>query len=654
MLEEQLRTIQLFREHYNPQMTDKLVIYGTGINAEAVIKSCNDYPIVGLMDASKTGQNFWGKQVLSEQEVLDIGVHLIVVIARPAVHTIIYKRLQSWSEKYGIQILNIWGEKIADKILKDKCESPYFDISYKQLLSQIEKYDVITFDIFDTLVTRKVYEPQDVFLILDREYEGRFPFVFSDERKRAELELLSQGEPNIYQIYQQMRKNNPCLSKKECQSLLSREVQKECQILTPRKKMLECLKYCEEKQKRVFLVSDMYLPEEIQKDILTQLDITQYEKIFVSCDYGVSKRNGLFRIVKEYVGYKCTYLHIGDNVEADGAAENEEMGLFLIMSPLHMMEISTYSSILTYLELLETRIMLGLLLSEVFNNPFILENSHGKPSIVKKWSFGYAFIAPLVFSFVIWMLNKLESKAIILFSARDGWFIQKIYHLLKEKFQMDNLPKDEYLLISRKAMMLLDESNNRDRKNRYLCYLSGFHLEKFEKIYFFDFMSRGTCHYYLETLIGRKLCGLYFQKSISCDEEKNQLRVETYYEEKSPQDTQKNIFALCDFLECIFTSFEPSFLEIDELGRAVYSKERRSDEQLSSVKEIHQGIWDYSQQFIEVMGSVPKQIPPVEFGDKILGFISSSRSKIFIPELESIVLDDVDNGDKNVGLDALV
>ena len=54
MLEEQLKTIQLFRENYCSKTAEPLVIYGTGINAEAVVKSCEDYPIAGLMDASKT------------------------------------------------------------------------------------------------------------------------------------------------------------------------------------------------------------------------------------------------------------------------------------------------------------------------------------------------------------------------------------------------------------------------------------------------------------------------------------------------------------------------------------------------------------------------------------------------------------------------
>ena len=47
-----MRTVRIFRENYTPDPAEKMVIYGTGIHAEAVISSCKDYPIEGLMDVS--------------------------------------------------------------------------------------------------------------------------------------------------------------------------------------------------------------------------------------------------------------------------------------------------------------------------------------------------------------------------------------------------------------------------------------------------------------------------------------------------------------------------------------------------------------------------------------------------------------------------
>ncbi len=55
MLKEQEKTVQIFRKCLEGRKQEKLVIYGTGMNAEAVVRHCPDYRIEGLMDAAKTG-----------------------------------------------------------------------------------------------------------------------------------------------------------------------------------------------------------------------------------------------------------------------------------------------------------------------------------------------------------------------------------------------------------------------------------------------------------------------------------------------------------------------------------------------------------------------------------------------------------------------
>ena len=56
MLLEQQKTVQTFQKSFPFDSMERFVIYGTGINAEAIVKSCGEYPIVGLMDASKNGE----------------------------------------------------------------------------------------------------------------------------------------------------------------------------------------------------------------------------------------------------------------------------------------------------------------------------------------------------------------------------------------------------------------------------------------------------------------------------------------------------------------------------------------------------------------------------------------------------------------------
>ena len=657
MHEELEKTVKIFREHYIPDSVEPMVIYGTGLLTEAVVTSCADYPIEGLMDAARTGETLWGKKVLSEAEAKEAGIRLVVVAARPAVHTIIYKRLQKWSEQCSVRILDIQGNDISEKGKKKIYDSPYFEKSYEQLLQEIDRHDVISFDIFDTLLTRKVYEPRDVFALLDCEYKDKYPFVFSIERELAQQELSRTEEPDIHQIYRKMRENNPCLSSEECETLKEREIWMERQILTPRRRMLDFLKYCVEKGKIIYLVTDMYLPEKILEGILRQFGVTRYHKLFVSCEYKVTKQNGLFQEMKRHAPSGCTYLHIGDHPVADGEmARKNGIDDFGILSPLRMMELSSYSQLLVHVEGLEGRIMLGLLMSEVFQDPFAMYHSGGKPKISMSKSFGYVFLAPLILSFMVWMLGQVKGdrRAAILFSARDGWLPEQLYRMMTRAFRLSGLPESNYLLISRRAVLQLDEPDKWVQRKRYQKYLEDFHLEAYERVYFFDFMSRGTCQYHLEKLLHRELQGLYFQKSKSGEAGKDALAVKRYYKEENAVDSERHIFGVCDFLECILTAFTPSFIEFSEEFQPIYEEERRTKEQIACVRDIQEGIKDYCRQFTEILTCLPEQMPPVDFCDEMLQLMGADYSRIAVLQIKEMILDDAVCKDKNTGRDALM
>lgn len=654
MLQEQERTIELFRANLKCIRQEKLVIYGTGINAEAVVKHCRDYQIVGLMDAAKTDERMWGLQVLSEEEILKEKVKYVVVVARPAVHSVIYKRIREWSEKNRIFVCDIYGKNLADKIKNTKKESVYFDISYEMLIKEVEKHEVVSFDIFDTLLARDVYEPKDVLLLLDMEYAGRLSFPFFQERVKAEQELLADGEPDLYQIYERIRRQHH-LTEEECHEMLEREVEKEKQLLCVRREMRDCFQYCLDSGKSVYLVSDMYFTKRILREILEGFGIHGYKEIIVSCEHGCSKRHGLFQVLKKEVGNR-SWIHIGDSHEADCLAPIKNGGdAFEVMSPIRMMEISTYDTLLVHTENIETRVMLGMLAAGVFNNPFALYHSDGKPKVEELYDFGYFFIAPVLASFMLWMFSVLEGNedTLLIFSARDGWLLQKIYHIFTEAFYRKDLPEDIYLLISREAISIVSEGGEKFREERtnYLNYLKQLNLEKYKRLYFFDFMSRGTCQSKLEEILGRKMQGVYFQRSLSGDTKKDSLDVLSFFREVNAQEKDLRIFAMCDFLECILTSPNPSLYKMDCHGNPVYEKEQRSKEQMESVAEIHRGILAYCRKFAEILGRLRDKTVSPEFCDEILSCTESTVSQIRIPQLLEFRLDDSALPGKNVGYD---
>ena len=127
-----------------------------------------------------------------------------------------------------------------------------------------------------------------------------------------------------------------------------------------------------------------------------------------------------------------------------------------------------------------------------------------------------------------------------------------------------------------------------------------------------------------------------------------------YFKERSAHEKDLRIFALCDFLECIFTSYLPSFYRISREGEYVYETEKRTESQLEILKKIHSGIFQYCKEFAEIFTELPGDMPSSEFCDEILKFTSSEYSRTEIPELKDFMLDDWLGGDKNTGMDALM
>lgn len=71
MKREQEEVVRVFRDTYDPNGKEAIVIYGTGINAEAVLTNCKDYPVVGVMDVARTGELFCGFRIMSLDEVVE-------------------------------------------------------------------------------------------------------------------------------------------------------------------------------------------------------------------------------------------------------------------------------------------------------------------------------------------------------------------------------------------------------------------------------------------------------------------------------------------------------------------------------------------------------------------------------------------------------
>ncbi len=179
-------------------------------------------------------------------------------------------------------------------------------------------YDIVSFDIFDTLLFRPFSEPVDLFWFLG---EALGIMNVKDIRQRMEKKarehcFAEKGhyEVTLKEIWEQMEAETGVSAK---QGMLEEEfLEKKFCYANPF--MLEVFRELKKRGKRIIIVSDMYLPANVLEELLQKNGFSGYEKLYVSCEYGKNKAGGsLFGLVRQE--NPGNMVHIGDNLHSDVA-----------------------------------------------------------------------------------------------------------------------------------------------------------------------------------------------------------------------------------------------------------------------------------------------------------------------------------------------
>lgn len=223
--------------------------------------------------------------------------------------------VQHWILKKDMAVLNDTGSVKKNSNFKYIAYPEYEKCcreSNSELLEKCYGYDVISFDIFDTLIFRAVEKPTDIFRLLEIEYNL---IDFTSIRKEVERELRSKKlELSIYDIYEKIEEK--CMIPKD--EGVQKELELEKKVCFANKYMSEIVEKLLKKNKRVIAVSDMYLPKELMRELLDSCGYQGIEEIFVSCDLGKGKSGGgLQKCVMYKIGCDKKYIHIGDNIVSD-------------------------------------------------------------------------------------------------------------------------------------------------------------------------------------------------------------------------------------------------------------------------------------------------------------------------------------------------
>lgn len=199
----------------------------------------------------------------------------------------------------------------------------------KDTLEKHTEIKAVSFDIFDTLLFRISVIPDRVFWYMYRKYRNAFPSfttvgdwvssrkIAEQEARRISKEIDGHEEISLADIYRHLPTaySNP-------QKLMQLEIDSECELGFLNTEILEILQYIRTNcQKKIFLISDMYLNSQQIEKILTSngFDLSLIQMLYVSSETKCNKNTSkLFQFVLNAELLKpYELLHIGDNLQSD-------------------------------------------------------------------------------------------------------------------------------------------------------------------------------------------------------------------------------------------------------------------------------------------------------------------------------------------------
>lgn len=207
------------------------------------------------------------------------------------------------------------------KLLIDMSESErrmQGGISIEETVSRLSRYDVISFDIFDTLILRPFSAPTDLFHFLGPELG--IPDI---KRIRTEQEAAARRicwrenghyEVVLQDIWHQMEREIGTPAGQGMQ--LEQSLEWEFCYANPF--MQEVFHRLQSMGKTILVISDMYLSNEFLAKLLDKNGYKNIAGLYVSCERGCGKGDGgLFSLVRRDWQGSGRLIHVGDNEYSD-------------------------------------------------------------------------------------------------------------------------------------------------------------------------------------------------------------------------------------------------------------------------------------------------------------------------------------------------
>jgi predicted HAD superfamily hydrolase len=320
------------------------------------------------------------------------------------------------------------------------------------LMIVADQQDVVSLDMFDTMVTRRLTSPADVFAEVEKRLVSQYGAKnkgFAKERETVELALYSErgdiGREDVSHamIYDKLKKYP------EEARFIERDV--ELDVLVASKDMLRFARQLNQLNKPWIVVSDMYLPKEFLETALAKCGFAGWRDVYVSCEFNATKHSGsIWKHVAQKYNIK-KMLHVGDNAHSDMSVPS---GLGITTLP--------YPRLATYNH--TGAALTPDLLPYSYLNRYVELNMPEEVTDDDRWTaLGASMGSIFISAFLLWIVERVKATGIkrIYFCARDGHLLHRAWNSTAFPRTMPSL-EVRYLNVSRAPLQLArgyEESN---------------------------------------------------------------------------------------------------------------------------------------------------------------------------------------------------
>lgn len=378
------------------------------------------------------------------------------------------------------EIREIVGEKIKELnkvdlgvFMSHSTHTAKYDDRTTTIVDKIIKSDIVSFDIFDTLILRPFYKPTDLFLLLNDEFikeTGNLGIMnFSDIRieseQRARKEIIKDNCDDITldEIYERIRRRYK-IDANILNKIKNREIELETEYCYARnfgKNIYELSRYL---NKKIVITSDMYLPTSILEKILLNNNYSGYDKILVSGEYRRSKMSGRLYDTLSDIYKGKNICHIDDSLENCNNAQKRNIESIYLPKTLDAFN-EYYGEIPSsfcdynhdnevFLKTTGVRMSIALIANTIFDNPFKPRDPQSNFNNCA-FELGYYALGMNTLALGAWILrdSKRRSLDTLAFLSRDGYIPFRTTKIINENVLIYPELDIKYIYTSRRATM---------------------------------------------------------------------------------------------------------------------------------------------------------------------------------------------------------